>query len=77
MTCRSLVFGVSGSEGPETPVDARSDRHERNKGRKKTINCVWDLLFDPQIPPEKFMWAPFVRLFPRNEAHKPFSGGPK
>ena len=30
----------------------------------------------PKIPPKKFMWAPFLRPFPGNEAHKLFSGGP-
>ena len=37
-------------------------------------------LFDPKIPREKFMWVPFLRSFPGNEAHKVvinFSGGPK
>ena len=32
---------------------------------------------DPKIPPKKFMWVPFWRPFPGNEAHKLFSGGPK
>ena len=27
-------------------------------------------------PPQKFMWVPFLRSFPGNEAHKLFSGGP-
>ena len=31
----------------------------------------------PKIPPKKFMWVPFLRPFPGNEAHKLFSGGPK
>ena len=26
--------------------------------------------------PKKFMWVPFLRSFPGNEAHKPFCGGP-
>ena len=30
----------------------------------------------PKIPPKKFMWVPFLRSFPGNEAHKLFSGGP-
>ena len=28
----------------------------------------------PKIPPKKFMWVPFLRPFPGNEAHKLFSG---
>ena len=31
----------------------------------------------PKILPKKFMWVPFWRPFPGNEAHKLFSGGPK
>ena len=31
----------------------------------------------PKIPPKKFMWVPFSRSFPGNEANKPFSGGPQ
>ena len=31
----------------------------------------------PRIPLKKFMWVPFLRSFPRNEAHKLFSEGPK
>ena len=39
---------------------------------------VWDPLFDPQNPPRiSFLWVPFLRPFPGNEAHKLFSGGPK
>ena len=30
----------------------------------------------PKSPPKKFMWVPFLRPFPGNEAHKLFSGGP-
>ena len=26
----------------------------------------------PKIPPKKFMWVPFLRPFPGNEAHKYF-----
>ena len=45
---------------------------ENIKGRKKTINqtfCerkwpVSDPLFDPQTPPKKFMWVPFLPSFP-------------
>ena len=28
------------------------------------------------MTPKKFMWVPFLRSFPGNEAHKLFSGGP-
>ena len=38
---------------------------------------VWDPLFDPKISPKKFMWVPFLRSFPGNEAHKLFAGGPE
>ena len=31
----------------------------------------------PKTPPKKFMWVPFLRPFPGNQAHKLFSGGPK
>ena len=31
----------------------------------------------PPPPPKKFMWVPFSRPFPGNEAHKLFSEGPK
>ena len=31
----------------------------------------------PKLAPKKFMWVPFLRSFPGNEAHKLFSGGPK
>ena len=34
-------------------------------------------VFDPQNPPKKFMWVPFLRPFPGNEAHTTFSWGPK
>ena len=30
--------------------------------------------FDPKIPPKKFMWVPFLRPFPGNEAHTFFLG---
>ena len=35
---------------------------------------VWDPLFGPRIPPKKFMWVPFWRSFPGNEAHTLFRG---
>ena len=31
----------------------------------------------PKIAPKKFMWVPFLRPFPGNEAHKLFLGGPE
>ena len=31
----------------------------------------------PKIPLQEFMWFPFLYPFPGNEAHKPFSEGPK
>ena len=31
----------------------------------------------PKIPPKGFMWVPFLRPFPGNEAHKLFWGCPK
>ena len=33
--------------------------------------------FWPQKSPKKFMWAPFLRPFPGNEAHKLFFWGPQ
>ena len=31
----------------------------------------------PKFPPKKFMWVPFLRSFPGNEAHKLFFWGSK
>ena len=31
----------------------------------------------PKFPLKKFMWVPFLRSFPGNDAHKLFPGGPK
>ena len=41
-------------------------------------NELFGALFWHQNPPEKFTWGPlFLRPFPGNEAHQPFSGTPK
>ena len=46
----------------------------------KTINFLWpkmarwDPVFDPENPPEKFTWVPFLRCFIGNEAHQLFLG---
>ena len=37
--------------------------------------AVWDPVFDPEIPPKKFMRVPFLRSFSGHEAHQLFSGG--
>ena len=55
---------------------------KKKKNNKPSTFCgrkwpVWDPLFDPKIPPKKFMWVPFLRPFPGNEAHKLFSGAQK
>ena len=52
-------------------------------GKSNKLNFLWPkmarlgALFDPKIPPKKFMWVPVLRPFPGNEAHKLFPGGPK
>ena len=55
-------------------------------GKNNELNFQWPKMarlgprFGPQIwkiPPKKFMWVPFLRPFPGNEAHNIFRGGPK
>ena len=35
------------------------------------------MILDLKVPPKKFIWVPFLRSLPGNEAYKPFSGAPK
>ena len=55
------------------------------KGREKKNNKlnflwpkwpVWSLFLTPKIPSKRFMWVPFLRSFPGDEAHKLF-GAPE
>ena len=59
---------------------------QRDLRAGKKLNFLWpkmarlDPFFDPKIPSKKFkfMWVPFLRPFPGNEAHQLFlSGGPE
>ena len=68
-----ITLWMSGRISGRTSVKGKkNDKLNFFCGRKWP---VWDPVFDPKSTRKRFMWVPYLRSFPGNEAHKHFLGG--